>query len=259
MPQTESEGNWIARPTPEAAGMEGNSAKWSKIEQRYRERRQGRKPGWTDDYADTEQQMRDVLARNRLDPGGKLLELGCGAGNRTLVAARMGFDAFGVDLSREAIAWASAKAVDEGIQADFRVGDIVSLADYAPGSFDVVFDGGVLYMIAGTEARAACFRNIARVLRPGGLLHATAHWVDSNFNQRHELGPGSWYDPLGRFTTIAGEPAYYFSTEDEFRGDIEGAGLAVLRMEKVAKDEPEHPFQAGSMWIDARKPDADGV
>jgi SAM-dependent methyltransferase len=114
-------------------------------------------------------------------------------------------------------------------------------------------------MIAGREARAKCFRNIARVLRPGGLLYATAHLVNGNFMERFELTTGSWYDPVGRFSTVAGEPAYSFSKEDEFREEIEKAGLVVSKMKKVMKEDAEHPFHAGGLWIDARKPDANGV
>jgi cyclopropane fatty-acyl-phospholipid synthase-like methyltransferase len=84
--------------------MAGNSAKWNKIDQRYRQRRAGNKSGWTDDYTNAEPEIQEFLARNHLSPTGKLLELGCGAGNRTIIAARMGFEAFGVDFSREAVA-----------------------------------------------------------------------------------------------------------------------------------------------------------
>jgi hypothetical protein len=113
-------------------------------------------------------------------------------------------------------------------------------------------------MITGREARANCFRNIARVLRPGGTVYATAHLVNSAFKRRHDLAKGSWYDPLGRVSTVAGEPAYYFSKEDEFREEIEMAGLELLRLEKTLKADAEHPFHAGGMWADARKPDANG-
>ncbi|MFH1024576.1 MAG: class I SAM-dependent methyltransferase [Planctomycetota bacterium] len=235
--------------------MTGNDSKWDKINQRYTHRRESGRPGWTDDYTHTEQEIRDFLARNRLSPAGTFLELGCGAGNRILVAARMGFEAFGVDQARDGIAWASAKAEEAGVRVDFRVGDIVTLKDYHSNFFDVVYDGGVLYMITGYAARKNCFQNIARVLKSGGRLYATAHLVDAAFTGRHEMAPGSWYDPSGRFSTVGDEPAYYFSTEEELRGEIEGADLVILTMEKILKKDPEHPFCAGSLWADARKPD----
>lgn len=236
--------------------MAGNAGKWSKIEERYRQRREGDKAGWTDDYTHAEQEIRDFLSRNCLTPAGKFLELGCGAGNRTLIAARMGFDAFGVDFAHEAIAWALKKAALEKVHADFLVGDITALDSYAPSFFDVVYDGGVLYMITDRDERVNCFKNIARVLKPRGLLYATAHLANSNFNKWHDLAAGSWYDPRRRYSTVGGEPAYYFSNEDEFRGEIEGAGLNLLRMEKVSKTDAERPFHAGDMFADACKPDA---
>jgi SAM-dependent methyltransferase len=239
--------------------MGGGSAKWSRIESRYRQRRQSGKPGWTDDYADACREMRDFLARNQSGSSGRFLELGCGAGNKTLLAARMGLEAFGVDASHEAVAWASARAAAEGSPARFRVGDIVTLAGFLSEFFDVVFDGGVLYMIVGRGPRAQCFENIARVLAPGGLLYASAHLVDAGVTDRCDLAAGIWYDPLGRFSTIAGEPAYHFSTEEEFTGEIEQAGLSVLKARKVMKKDPEHPFYAGDIFIDARKPRADGT
>jgi 2-polyprenyl-3-methyl-5-hydroxy-6-metoxy-1,4-benzoquinol methylase len=125
------------------------SPKWEAINKRYVQRREKGMPGWTDDYTETEKELQDFLNRNGLAPSGKFLELGCGAGNRTLVAARMGFEAYGVDMAEEGISWASARAEEAGVEVDFRRGDIAVLDGYASGFFDILYDGGVLYMMTG--------------------------------------------------------------------------------------------------------------
>ncbi len=230
------------------------SAKLNRIEQRYRQRRESGSPGWTDDYTGTEDELRDFLTRNGLTAAGNFLELGCGAGNRTIIAARMGFHAFGIDISKEAVAWANAKNAAEKTLAEFQIGDITSLAAFQADFFDVVYDGGVLYMITNQDDRRNCFANIARILKPGGFLYATAHLANIGFHERFEMAPDSWYDPEGRFTTISGEPAYYFSTEDEFCSEIGKAGLIFVRIKSYAEVHADRPFHAGEVLADARRP-----
>jgi len=238
--------------------MPEGSHKWNRIEKRYRQRRKAGKPGWTDSYARGEQRLKDFLSRNHIAPAGKFLELGCGAGNLAIFAAKQGFEAYGIDFSPEAIDWACAKARESEVQAQFKVGDIVRLDVYPSEFFDIVYDGAVVQMVVGEKDRAECFSNIFRILKRGGLLCAGAKLVNEQFKERHEMGPGAWYDPAGRFSTLAGEPAYYLSTEDEFRRELEQAGFTILRLEKEIEADAEHPFWAGGMEADARKPATTG-
>ena len=105
------------------------------------------------------------LARfmDALPPGGKVLDLGCGAGvpvARTLVDR--GFDVAGVDLSPGQI----ERARELVPEATFQVGDMTK-AEFAAESFDGIC---AFYSIIHVprERHAAIMKNVARWLRPEG-------------------------------------------------------------------------------------------
>lgn len=101
-----------------------------------------------------------------LPPGGRVLDLCCGAGYETWRVRRRGFEAVGLDLSPASLAIARERNPD----VPFYQGDL--LEDYSHiGPVD-----GVL-IIAGlvhVEARdlPLAFRRMGQVLRPGGYLAA---------------------------------------------------------------------------------------
>jgi SAM-dependent methyltransferase len=100
-----------------------------------------------------------------LDPGGKVLEVGCGAGLATLELARRGYAVHSTDSSADMVALASHRIA----QAD--VGDVVvSVSDvhdlpYGAGSFDLVLALGVLPWL---HSPPRALGQIARVLAPDG-------------------------------------------------------------------------------------------
>lgn len=95
-------------------------------------------------------------------PGAKLLDLGCGGGKEFVQYRGLGAEVHGVDSSHEMVA--SARQRVPG--ADIRV----SLLDQIPfpdEHFDVVLSK---YAIQAVADVAAVFREIHRVLTPGGIL-----------------------------------------------------------------------------------------
>jgi SAM-dependent methyltransferase len=112
---------------------------------------------------------RMIFAEAGLRPGMRVLDLGCGAGDVTFVAADLvGRDGFvvGVDHSPEALARARLRAGQRGLtQVQFVQGD---LNDPAPGGpFDAIVERLVLWLV---QDPAALLRRQATVLRPGGLV-----------------------------------------------------------------------------------------
>lgn len=101
---------------------------------------------------------------------GRLLDIGCGTGETTLLAARSGAHAMGIDVSRLAIEIARAKAADRGISAEFRVADVTDLGWTGP-LFDTAIDCGTFHLFAGGPGRAAYAGAVHDALRPGGTLH----------------------------------------------------------------------------------------
>jgi SAM-dependent methyltransferase len=112
---------------------------------------------------------RMIFAEAGIRPGMRVLDLGCGAGDVTFVAADLvGPDGFvvGVDRSPDALARARLRAGQRGLaRVRFVEGD---LNDPAPGGpFDAIVERLVLWTVPDP---AALLRRQATVLRPGGLV-----------------------------------------------------------------------------------------
>ena len=98
--------------------------------------------------------------------GKRILEYGCGTGGHTAELAQRGALLTGIDISPGAIAVAQ-KTVDEAGVAD-RVDLHVMNAeamDFEDNTFDTVFGNSILHHLD----LDACYKEINRVLKPGGL------------------------------------------------------------------------------------------
>ena len=100
---------------------------------------------------------------------GRVLDAGCGTGEHTLLAARFGAEAIGVDVSARAIEQARDKAATRGIKARFQVADALNLTDLGL-TFDTIIDSGVFHVFDDVS-RARYVASLASVLRPGGHCH----------------------------------------------------------------------------------------
>jgi arsenite methyltransferase len=105
-----------------------------------------------------------------LEPGERVLDLGCGAGTDSLVAAQMvGPEGrvTGINMTPEMLAKARASAAAMGVEnAEFLEGEAEALP-IRDGSFDVVISNGVIDLIPDKDA---VFSELYRVLVPGGRL-----------------------------------------------------------------------------------------
>lgn len=100
---------------------------------------------------------------------GRLLDVGCGTGENTLLAAAHGSDALGIDIAARAVARAQAKAAERGLPAQFAVADALDLG--ALGElFDVVIDSGTFHVFDDVQ-RAAYIASLAAVTRPGAVCY----------------------------------------------------------------------------------------
>jgi SAM-dependent methyltransferase len=100
---------------------------------------------------------------------GQVLDVGCGTGEQTLLAASSGAEALGVDVSPLAVEQARGKAAARGVKARFEVADALSLGDLGL-TFDTVIDSG-LFHVFDDDNRARYVASLALVLRPGGHLY----------------------------------------------------------------------------------------
>jgi arsenite methyltransferase len=105
-----------------------------------------------------------------LQPGEKVVDVGCGAGIDSLIAARLvgpAGQAVGVDMTPAMLEKARSAAGEAGFgNVEFRLGYAEALP-IADGWADVVISNGVLNLVPD---KAAALQEMARVLKPGGRL-----------------------------------------------------------------------------------------
>ncbi len=104
--------------------------------------------------------------------GKRWLDVACGTGGVTDVAARAGADVVGIDFAPVLIETAKRLAAEHGLAIAYRVGDAENL-DLEDASFDIV-TSTFGTMFAPDQERTAA--ELARVTRPGGKL-GLANWT----------------------------------------------------------------------------------
>jgi 2-polyprenyl-3-methyl-5-hydroxy-6-metoxy-1,4-benzoquinol methylase len=121
---------------------------------------------------------------------GAVLEVGCSIGVKLVALAEhfAGAEVRGLDPEASALAAARALATQSGhaIELDQGVGEALP---YADGRFDLVLCHTVIEHVADVDA---CIAEMARVLKPGGVLHLEA----PNYIWPFEPHLGIWMPPL---------------------------------------------------------------
>jgi cyclopropane-fatty-acyl-phospholipid synthase len=106
-----------------------------------------------------------LLDRLGLEPGQRLLEIGCGWGTLAIEAAKRGVEVVGLTLSREQKAWAEEKIAAEGLEGRIEV----RLQDYRDTAeqFDAIASVEMVEAV-GQRWWPAYLDCVARNLKPGG-------------------------------------------------------------------------------------------
>jgi ubiquinone/menaquinone biosynthesis C-methylase UbiE len=173
----------------------------------------------------SEQALRHMTADlARLQPGEKVLDVGCATGTLTLVAkARVGATGHvaGIDPSAQMIARARRKAERASLSVDFQPGVIEQLA-FPDQSFDVVLSSMMMHQLPDDLKRQG-LSEIARVLKPGGRL------LVLDFKRSVHSGPWS--------SDIADQPALMkeagFSAIEMGETRFQGLGFALASVSRT--------------------------
>jgi SAM-dependent methyltransferase len=134
------------------------------------------------------------LSLGEPQPGQTVLDLGCGAGFDTLLAAqRVGTSGkvIGVDMTPEMIAKARSNAASLGLMnVEVVLGEIDALP-LSDSSVDLVISNGVFNLC---PEKPRVLSEVFRVLRPGGRLQMADILLESHVTPEEVANKGSWSD-----------------------------------------------------------------
>ncbi|MFJ1948090.1 class I SAM-dependent methyltransferase [Streptomyces albidoflavus] len=175
-----------------------------------------------------------LLDAARLTATGRVLDIGCGAGRTTRLAARRvpRGSALGLDLSGPMLAEARARAAREGIRnISFVQGDAQTHPfEPGPGGFDAVISRYGAMFFADP---AAAFTHLHAAVRPGGRLALICPadpgrngWVTAMASLRGIL-------PLGDFGRADTPGMFSLADPDHVRRLLTSAGWTAVGVEPV--------------------------
>ncbi|MFE0962685.1 class I SAM-dependent methyltransferase [Streptomyces fungicidicus] len=162
----------------------------------------------------------------------RILDLGCGSGQTTRLAALRASRgrALGLDLSGPMLAEARIRAEREGVaNVSFVQGD-AQVHSFAPGSFDSAISRyGVMFF----ADPVAAFGNIGRALRPGGRLAFVCpadavlnDWVTAVTSLGDLL-------PVGDFGRAGSPGMFSLAAPDRIRGVLTAAGFTGITLTRT--------------------------
>lgn len=146
--------------------------------------------------------------------GRRALDFGCGTGRSTRFLKGLGFDAVGVDVAAEMLDLAR----ERDPAGDYRLvpdGDLSALASYR---FDLVLSAFTFDNVPGRSGRASLFRELARVLAPGGRV---VNLVSAPEIYRHEWASFSTRGFPENRTAGSGDPVRIVMLDVEDRRPVE--------------------------------------
>jgi ubiquinone/menaquinone biosynthesis C-methylase UbiE len=182
---------------------------------------------------------RELLTRfaARVKGKGDICDMGCGPGHIARYLHDQGANVFGLDLSPGMLE--QARRLNPGIS--FRLGNMLAL-DLPDASLAGIIAFYAIVHFPKTSLPQV-FREMARVLKPGGLLLLSHHIGDETLRR------DQWWD---RPVTL---DFRYFSPH-EIQSDLETAGLTIEEVIEREPYAPEVEHQSRRAYIFARKPSA---
>jgi arsenite methyltransferase len=149
-----------------------------------------------------------------LRPGERVLDLGSGGGIDVILSARRVGPtgrAFGLDMTDEMLELAVRNATDAGVDNVEFVRGTIEAIPLPASTIDVVISNCVINLAAD---KAAVFREIARVLRPGGRVGVSDVVADDTLTPEQRAERGSYSGCIAGALSFA-----------EYRAGLTAAGL----------------------------------
>ncbi len=120
------------------------------------------------EWRDVAETWRPVLEQDT--PPGRALDIGCGTGRDAVYLTKHGWRVTALDFAEDALAKARQRAADEGVQVEFRQGDVGRLGQLGlePG-YNLLYDFGCIQGLPDS-ARQGAADGATRLAAPGASL-----------------------------------------------------------------------------------------
>jgi len=165
-----------------------------------------------------------VCTKLALQPGQRLLDVGCGWGSMAIHAAREhGVSVLGITLAENQAALARRRVAEAGLADKIEI-RLLDYRDLDEEPFDAISSIGMVEHVGNVNIDAYC-RILAGQLKPGGML--LNHGIARLRHSDPEAGPFS-----ERFVFPDAAPLHV----SRILGAVEGAGLEPLHVEGFRED-----------------------
>jgi len=178
----------------------------------------------------------ELLTSWNIQPGETMLDVGCGAGQIAIPAAKNGVKVTGVDIASNLIEQARSRAQNEGLVVTFEEGDAEQL-HFPDASFDVVISL-IGAMFAPQPDKVAA--EFLRVCRPGGRI-IMANWTPQSL-------PGQMFKAVAKYIPLPPgiQPPTLWGDEETVRQRL-GQGTSSLTLTRRLYPAMHYPFSVDEL------------
>ncbi len=188
--------------------------------------------------------MRRVIKLMKNDGVNRVLDLGCGSGRHTVLLAKLGFDVYGMDISKSGLRQTRSWLKESRLKARLKEASCYKRFPFKDDFFDAIISVQVIQHGRIKDVRF-CISEIERVLKPGGLVFITVP------KPRNKIGTSKHkaVEPRTYILTEGEEKGlpHYFYNKSLLRKDFKNFKILDLYLDKTRHDKTRHYCLLGKL------------
>lgn len=180
----------------------------------------------------------------------KILDFGCGTGASSWYISKEGFCLYGIDGSKTAIGIAKERFEKEGLEGEFKIGDLIK-TDYPDNFFDGIVDVTSIQHNKHVSI-GMILEEIYRILKPGGKFFSMALTRDSYGYGLGEKVEANTYRDISS-GPLAGKGLIHFFAETELKELFDKSKLELISLELSERTLDNRTKRISHWVVDASK------